>query len=122
MLVMVSVAVPELVSVTFCAALGVFTVWLPKLRLAVDRSHAGHCGCSRAGQADGLRTAGGVVGDGNRAGLAASSRGRERDADGAVRPRRQRKRRRCWSESTVALAAMLVMVSAAVPGLVRVTV
>ena len=32
---------PELVSVTFCAALGVFTVWLPKLRLAVDKVTAG---------------------------------------------------------------------------------
>src|SRR5271169_3413011 len=41
MLVRVSVAVPELVSVTFCAALGVFTVWLAKLRLAVDKVTAG---------------------------------------------------------------------------------
>src|ERR1700674_6125569 len=37
MLVMVSAAVPGLVSVTVCAALGVLTAWLPNARLEGDK-------------------------------------------------------------------------------------
>src|SRR5579864_199650 len=40
-LVMVNAAVPGLVSVTVCAALGVLTVWLPNARLVGDKLAAG---------------------------------------------------------------------------------
>src|SRR5262249_1509481 len=40
-LLIVSAPGPLLVKVTFCAVLAVFTVWLPKLRLAVDRPTTG---------------------------------------------------------------------------------
>src|SRR5262245_4799054 len=40
-LLIVSAPGPLLVKVTFCAALVVFTVWLPKLRLAADRPTTG---------------------------------------------------------------------------------
>jgi hypothetical protein len=41
MLVMLNEAVPVLVRVTGCAALDVFTVWLPKLRVVGDRLATG---------------------------------------------------------------------------------
>jgi len=41
MLVMLSAAVPEFVSVTLCAALGVPTAWLPKSRLAGEKLATG---------------------------------------------------------------------------------
>ena len=58
-------------------------------------------GChARAGEGYGLRAAGGVVGDGNGAGLAAGGRGSERDTDRAVGAGGNRMSRRCWSGRT----------------------
>ena len=49
------------------------------------QAHGGSSqGCAIAGEVDGLRTAGGVVGEGNGAGLAAGGGGSEGDRDGAV--------------------------------------
>ncbi len=46
MLLIVSVAVPLLVSVTACAALVLPTCWLPKLRLVLERVTAGAAGAT----------------------------------------------------------------------------
>src|SRR5437667_363837 len=85
MLVTLSAALPVLLSVTDCAALVVFSSWLPKLKFVADKLTMCR-GSPRAGQADGLRAARNVVGNCHCAGTDARGRGRERDADGAVGP------------------------------------
>ena len=61
-----------------------------------------HAGChARAGEGYGLRAAGGVIRDRNRAGLAAGGRGRECHTDGAVGRPPRRMCRKWWSERSL---------------------